>query len=190
MEQNIAVCLSRNYTVGNHLNLIETWLYISSILFIITANLGGTLGLCIGASMLTVCEFIEHGIVSLVYCYKRCKYNQSKTHVIPEPSHFQKSPRTKFGFTSGVWLCFSMNSCSLHTVISTNRLYLNVCGHNLRIYEMWWDWIVSLTHTELLIIFILTLESWARIYVCILYFYFPSWFLLPLTSRHTDSIHI
>lgn len=30
------------------------------------ANLGGTLGVCVGASFLTLCEFAEFGILSLM----------------------------------------------------------------------------------------------------------------------------
>ncbi len=39
----------------------------------ITANLGGGLGVCLGASLLTLVEFIEFSILSIahVLCYKR-----------------------------------------------------------------------------------------------------------------------
>ncbi|XP_067945041.1 acid-sensing ion channel 1-like [Watersipora subatra] len=54
-------------------------------MFDMIANLGGTLGLCIGASALTVCEFCEFGIklVSLYLCKKPKKNNGIIIKVAP-----------------------------------------------------------------------------------------------------------
>ena len=51
----------------------------------IVANLGGTLGVCIGASFLTLCEFMQFGVISLIRLCKRLKKPRSAavTHILP-----------------------------------------------------------------------------------------------------------
>ena len=47
------------------------------LVWYIVANVGGTLGLCIGASLLTVFEFCEFGILSLIRCMKSTRSRNS-----------------------------------------------------------------------------------------------------------------
>ena len=46
-------------------NKLRLLLYITIICICATANVGGTLGLCIGMSILTVCELIEFVILQI-----------------------------------------------------------------------------------------------------------------------------
>ena len=50
---------------------------------IIPANFGGTLGVCIGASLLTICEFIQFGVIIFIKVCKRWRKlnGQAVTHM-------------------------------------------------------------------------------------------------------------
>ena len=54
---------------------------VSFLLFILSADVGGMLGLCLGASVLTLMEFAEFGVFASSGIYKR-KILQSK--VVPK----------------------------------------------------------------------------------------------------------
>jgi len=59
---------------------------------VLAGNLGGTLGLCIGASLLTICEFIQFGVFSLIRCVNRKREQESRKNVI----HVQVEPNRKY----------------------------------------------------------------------------------------------
>ena len=63
--------------------------YLDSVFPQLTASLGGTLGLCIGASLLTICELIEHGVLALVHGVHRYKQKRSKANVIAVTPFFK-----------------------------------------------------------------------------------------------------
>ena len=44
----------------------------------IAANLGGTLGLCLGASVLTICEFFEFALIKVQKQLKCCSKKLDK----------------------------------------------------------------------------------------------------------------
>ena len=60
---------------------------VSFLLFILSADVGGMLGLCLGASVLTLMEFAEFGVSASSGIYKR-KILQSK--VVPKTQVFVK----------------------------------------------------------------------------------------------------
>ncbi|XP_067943165.1 acid-sensing ion channel 1-like [Watersipora subatra] len=53
----------------------------------VVANIGGTMGVCIGASALTVCEFIQFGIQAIKRRYNKWRKQNSTSiiHVLPPP---------------------------------------------------------------------------------------------------------
>ena len=61
-------------------------------IWLFPANIGGTLGLCIGASLLTICEFIEFGLLSCLRGAKRC--TKSKNNSIVQPFSPKKQEKT------------------------------------------------------------------------------------------------
>ena len=75
-----------------------------------SANIGGTLGLCIGASLLTICEFIEFGLLSCLRGVKRCTNSRNSATKIQPLQHKMKETRTTHGlFDDKKTSIFSVN---------------------------------------------------------------------------------